>query len=115
MFNSATHLERETEYAHFKKPEQSFRIIWHGRNLKSVVAWAKLTVGNNNYGMVKPPKMYVFDVHNWYRAAVEAEDVGVVVMRELDAASLSAKQRKERADAIAAADGKEPCGSDSKK
>jgi hypothetical protein len=47
-------------------------------------------------------------VHNWYRAAVEAEDVGVVVMRELDAALLSAKRKKERADALLAADGKTP-------
>jgi hypothetical protein len=115
MYNSATHLEKDTQHAHFKKPEQSFRIIWQGHNLKSVFAWAKLTVGGSHYGMVKPPKNYVFDVHNWYRAAVEAKDVGVFVMREMDAASLSAKRRRERADAIAAADGRKPAAPGSKK
>lgn len=103
MYNSATQFERATTSSYNKKPEQSFRLVWEGRTSVTYARWHKDKAGRPEYGMRRVPKTHNYHVANLYKEAVKS--VGVKVMEEMSAVSLTLAAKKQRDDSAAAAKG----------
>jgi hypothetical protein len=102
MYNSASQFERATTSACYRKPEQSLQVVWEGKIGVTLARWNKEKAGRPEYGMRRVPRTHKYHLANWYKAAVKA--VGVEVMEELDAVSLSlAAKKKQRGDSLSKA------------
>jgi hypothetical protein len=93
MYNSSTAFEQETTAEHYKKPEQSCRVIWDGQPQESVLVWTNRRLGSKTeYDVGRADKYIGNMISNSYKETVSG--LGVDIIEKLDAVAKMKAYRK---------------------